>query len=406
MLIALNYILKQYHNLFKMNKDLKSYLICKLCDETYEDPIILPCYKTICSKHVFIETTGDSFKCNLCKSDHPITTNGFTENEEIANLLNLSKDFIHLDLSENNKKAEELCNEFESIINKSELLAKDPLCYMFEYFNKIKIDLDLSREKYVKIIEDQYFKMLKEIEEIEKDLKLNLNAIEISEGLNESNKLLKEKLDEFYSSSTKTSIINDNKWTDLRYKIEKNILIAEYQLNKFESKLLMNKSYKFKPNNTLTEINIGDLCVMDNKFINEDKSKHSIRFKVDNLNTLQPNQIRVSRDLHFACDIFWVFSAKIVPADEFGEFDFFMKINSDIRNQIKNIEAKFLFKIVKNDGSISNELTYDPRNLKLQEALKHNYYIPLKILTNPKLAIINREKNCAEFELDIEIVNK
>ena len=40
---------------------------CKECNQTYEDPIILPCSVMICSKHILKNV---SFKCSFCEQDH------------------------------------------------------------------------------------------------------------------------------------------------------------------------------------------------------------------------------------------------------------------------------------------------------------------------------------------------
>lgn len=80
---------------------------CKLCNKRYEDPIILPCFKTICSKHVYIETNGLKFKCNFCKNDHNISN--FPTNDE---MLSISDHYIHVEsiyLGENNEKAKLKC---------------------------------------------------------------------------------------------------------------------------------------------------------------------------------------------------------------------------------------------------------------------------------------------------------
>ena len=46
-------------------------ILCKICHETLEEPIILPCHKTVCSKHVYNDDSADpKFKCDLCYMQH------------------------------------------------------------------------------------------------------------------------------------------------------------------------------------------------------------------------------------------------------------------------------------------------------------------------------------------------
>ena len=64
---------------------MKRLIICKLCHETLEDAIILPCGKTICSKHLLNET--NNFKCHLCDNSHDKTLDKFPFNEELNDLV-------------------------------------------------------------------------------------------------------------------------------------------------------------------------------------------------------------------------------------------------------------------------------------------------------------------------------
>ena len=152
-----------------MEINLKTYLKCKLCNKTYEDPIILPCGKTLCSKHIYSETMGAILKCSFCGQDHPITSAGFPKNEEISNLVRISDQYVHLDstLGENNLRAKEMCIEYEQLITRCELLARDPDYFIHEYFSKIRSDIDLSKEKWIKMIDDHHSKLQNEIREAE-----------------------------------------------------------------------------------------------------------------------------------------------------------------------------------------------------------------------------------------------
>ena len=135
---------------------------------------------------------------------------------------------------------------------------------MYEYFNKIKSELDLNREKCIKQIEDKYFEKLKQIEEAEESCKSNLKSNEISPDVNEANKSFKEKLNEFSASSNKTDIIDTETFSYFKFNIQKMIIIAEYQLKKFESTLLMSKRYQLIPHESFKDI--GELYVLDNEF--------------------------------------------------------------------------------------------------------------------------------------------
>ena len=73
---------------------MKRLIICKLCHETLEDPIILPCGKTICSKHLIDET--NSFKCDLCDNLHDKTVDKFPVNQTVNELLQICDEYVNL----------------------------------------------------------------------------------------------------------------------------------------------------------------------------------------------------------------------------------------------------------------------------------------------------------------------
>ena len=49
-----------------------SLITCKVCNEIFNDPIILPCHKTICCKDIFNETKNSIYICYFCKEEHKI----------------------------------------------------------------------------------------------------------------------------------------------------------------------------------------------------------------------------------------------------------------------------------------------------------------------------------------------
>ena len=73
---------------------MKRLIICKLCHETLEDPIILPCGETICSIHLINETS--IFKCGLCDKFHNKIADKFRVNETVCGLLQICDNYVDL----------------------------------------------------------------------------------------------------------------------------------------------------------------------------------------------------------------------------------------------------------------------------------------------------------------------
>ena len=105
---------------------MKRLIICKLCHETLEDPIILPCGETICSIHLINETS--IFKCGLCDNSHDKTVDKFPVNEMANELVQICDDYVDLnlvDLGADYNCAKDQCKQLSDLINESELLIND-----------------------------------------------------------------------------------------------------------------------------------------------------------------------------------------------------------------------------------------------------------------------------------------
>ena len=77
--------------------NLKKLLICLLCNQTLNDPIILPCFNFICLKHVSTKTYDDRFKSTLCEQEHQINA-GFGRNENLNQLIKISDKCVLIDV--------------------------------------------------------------------------------------------------------------------------------------------------------------------------------------------------------------------------------------------------------------------------------------------------------------------
>ena len=118
---------------------LKDLLKCKICNQTYNKPIILPCSRSICSSHVNNETSNKIFKCDLCNNCHLIPSNGFLYNYDLNQLICVGDQYVTIEsrLSDKNKQAIKLCVEWEEVLTKCEFLSKDPSLYVYAFFRKL-----------------------------------------------------------------------------------------------------------------------------------------------------------------------------------------------------------------------------------------------------------------------------
>ena len=223
---------------------MKRLIICKLCHETLEDPIILPCFKTICSKHLLNET--NSFKCGLCDNSHDKTLDKFPVNQTVNELLQICDDYVDLNsinLGKDYNLAKEKLKHLNDLINESELLIKDPAFYINDYFSKLRNEVDLSKDQKIQDIVQKHEEIINELKEIE--LKC------ISETQSQQHNILndiimeeKNKLME-WSLLLKTKLNLDSCCADISKKSSKSINELKYEIKECQLALLNKKQYNF-----------------------------------------------------------------------------------------------------------------------------------------------------------------
>ena len=390
------------------NQDsLKQILICKLCNECYEDPIILPCGKSVCSKHVYTESKGDVFKCFICSKKHAIPTESFCKNEDLSQLINISDKYINIEsmLGEKNTKAFELCSKLEELINKSELLSKEPSLYVYDYFNELKSDLDLNREQCLKMINDNYNRLLNEIEEAELKCKLSINKLETSVSmLNNSIISSKETLASSVALSKRPDLNYESKWYKFRNEIERAISKSTFTIKKFQSDLLLNKSFQFKLNQTLNENNFGDLLIKSDDFLSEKRLEGTIRFNIDNLKSFRFEKCtRFDKDWCVIDRTRWMASA-IMKENENLEQYLSSYVKPDCEKLDQPIKARITFKLLKTNGTVFKQMTFEHMYDKII-GMGYENFCTLKDIISPENEIYDKQNDSFDLEIEIKIIN-
>ena len=209
---------------------MKRLIICKLCHETLEDPIILPCGKTICSKHLDNET--NNFKCGLCDNSHDKTVDKFPVNEELNEFVQICDDyddFNSIEFGPEYKLAKEKCDHLNDLINKSELLTKDPELYIYNYFAKLINEIDLYKEQLIENIEQKHDQIIKELIEI----KLKCNTDAQSKQFKRLNDIITEEKNKLleWSLLLKTNLNLDSCCVDISNKSIESINEIKYEMN-------------------------------------------------------------------------------------------------------------------------------------------------------------------------------
>ena len=164
-----------------MNKILNA-LKCAICRDILESPVILPCFDTICKKHVS-KQINEVIRCEQCGVEHQIPANGFHPNNALQEIIDA--EIANLELGSVHKEAKKSCESLEKALEEFEVLLKDPYFYPHERISELKNSVQLKGEELKLIIDEETKKFIERLEEYERQSKEFLSS---KEFIVESNK--------------------------------------------------------------------------------------------------------------------------------------------------------------------------------------------------------------------------
>lgn len=316
-----------------MNTNLRNYLKCKLCGDTYKTPVILPCGKTVCARHV--ACIDNTYQCILCNKVHVVPHEGFLKNEDL-------EDFIQRESELNKNSLQEAKDNLEQLITTCELLVQDPKRCVNDYYDQIRADLDLKtknfKQKCLKMIDDHYSEILNKIDHAQQSSNLNLNEfIHLKEKLDKTIKFARDRLNSFGGSSDE---------------LKKHYIITKFLYEELHNKILNGKEYVLKQNESLSVLSFCDLFVSDKTVTNEDKLQATIEIKLENLKSLNPDEIIAVQSLNLT-DIPGMISTK-----KQSESTLCIKLVSEVEHQINTSDAIGTRTF---DDNNNNKLSYSNR---------------------------------------------
>ena len=147
------------------------YLInCEICNEELDKPVILPCFKSICLKHI-IPSADSMYKCDICNRFHQIPEQGFTFDKRAAKLIEIKQtkqpngnyiDLNKINLGTNNRDAKKACDQLDELLKQSDKFLVNPQSHITEYFNELKQKIDIHKEEIIRVLEQNYAKVSNE----------------------------------------------------------------------------------------------------------------------------------------------------------------------------------------------------------------------------------------------------
>jgi hypothetical protein len=253
---------------------LRSILTCPICEQIYEKPVLLPCTKTICQKHLSSmrdEKSSELINCSVCQLDetpvqHQVPPGGYPINEDKLTLIELKLDKLNLDELNLRREAKERCELFENKLTEIELLIRDPAYFINDYFSKLVRETDLRREELKGNIDDLFDNLKDNITMLEKKCYANLGDSADSREICSMETVhdLKAHLDK-YLDYLNTYLIDEKKWQDIVDDSEDKVSSLEDMIRQYKNHLLLEKNYIFLANDK-TKLNdefIGRFIVED-----------------------------------------------------------------------------------------------------------------------------------------------
>jgi hypothetical protein len=186
--------------MFKIDQ-VKNLFDCEQCNQLLVDPVALPCGNSLCKRHLddLLENTPtemNKFECELCEKKHSIPEDGFAINKRIQNALNIKLSTLKLNPVYEECKTE--INEAKMNIQMIENLDKDPENFIFEYFEKLKRQVDLRREKLKLELDNNSDEIIQSIESAKDNcIKVSTESKRLGTEIEKSKEELTKLIDRF-----------------------------------------------------------------------------------------------------------------------------------------------------------------------------------------------------------------
>ena len=197
--------------------------------------------------------------------------------------------------------------------------------------------------------------------------------------------------------------LTDNALCFFSFKIGKEISKTEYLIRKFQSKILLNNLYEFKP--ILSDFNIGSLVVKKDNISSEENLEGVINFEIDQFKSLKGQKIKkYDRNWCVIDNIRWTASALIEEDDNYIQH-LEIHVEPDCDNLETSIETKLVIKLLKTN---SESIITESFDYKFEDNFIAGFknLCPLKEIFDPQNRIYNDKNDSIKMEIDIEVLKK
>lgn len=310
------------------------------------------------------------------------------------------------DFGEVNAQAKQKCENLEQLIKKCQLVTKDYFNYVDEYFCKLRNEIDLKKEEFILIIEENHQRVLKNLQEQENNC---MAQAEIKTS--EFNRILEashEKLIEWYQHLRIPNFRRtyNKHWEKINLKAEQESIKLNTLLANYHNDLFLFKECKFKPKEIIDHNNFGDLEVISKESDPNYNLEDKVIFKINKFKSfLQNYEWRESSKYCLVNNIAWRLQAHIEMTENY-EMGLFIYVYADcdykiIKENPTRISISVL--VIQNSEQTLKPKTYDMKKTTKRLKIEHPICL-VKEIMNPKMDIYDKLTDSITIETTLKHV--
>lgn len=387
------------------NLDLSSLIKCEICNQIFENPVILPCAKTVCLKHTFSQVVNGKHKCDLCNQLHQIPENSFPRDVKTTKLIEINSE---LNFGENNFKAKKECEFLDDLINQSECLIQEPVSFINDYFSCLKYKINLKKQEFIAVIEENYDKVIKEIVKFE--IKCKLEAKNKMTDFNDALTTSKLKLDAWIKELKVPNFSKDKQWKNISLKSKQETERVKYLLANFQNELLLYKDYKFQPKQIIDNNNFGEFLTEDIERIEENRSEAKFQLVINDFSSfIEKGDLRESIDYCLIRKIPWRLRAVIHKNKDFDNalgFGFYPDIElKKLKSNPINTEVRMRVAQKENFHFKKDLVRHFNHRFDKNQASGDPYFVLLKDIMDQSNGIYDEANDSITLEALVKVLN-
>ena len=137
---------------------------CWNCLQVLDSPVLLPCFDSICRKHV--NQSENSIRCEKCGSEHNIPKDGFPTNKALAEII--EAEIAQIDYGQVHNNAKKSCQSVADAIKDFNVILEEPQKVTHEAIVELKSSIELKRDELKQKIDEEANKLIGSLDEYKK----------------------------------------------------------------------------------------------------------------------------------------------------------------------------------------------------------------------------------------------